>query len=105
MAATWESNTPRCPFPEITFRAPATVPPTMFPLVWEKMETPFNTLPIARVPVWSVPIRFPCSLFPVVPAPVMDTPLPPLPEIRLPKPIEVPPIVTLSAPPSTWIPV
>ena len=50
------------------------------------------------MPVESVPMKSPATMLPVVPESEMYTPLGPLPEMTLPVPATVPPIVLLLAP-------
>ena len=56
------------------------------------ISTPAPVLPRASVPVWSRPIRLPWTRVPL--ESLISTPLALLPEIRLPAPADVPPIVT-----------
>ncbi len=76
------------PFPEMTLRAAAAVPPTRRPApLPARMAVPLS---IASVPVASVPNRFPAMSVSV--APERSTPMM-LPEMTLPAPAPVPPIV------------
>ena len=89
-------TTPYLPLPEMMFRAAAVVPPTVLSGALES-TTPSPTLPTAWVPETSVPMKLPCTRFPDAPpfGPKMTTPNAPLPEMRLPAPAAVPPIVLL----------
>jgi hypothetical protein len=53
---------------------------------------------MATVPFQFVPMRFPWTTLPVVPAVLIAIPMFPFPEITLPEPAEVPPIVLLVEP-------
>src|SRR5262249_19787282 len=86
--------------PEIMLRALTVVPPIVLPEELAILTpTPF---PSANVPVTSVPILFPATTFPVLmpfggKTPLINTPLFRLPEITLPAPAPVPPLVTFDA--------
>ena len=80
------------PFPEMTFRAAAVVPPIVlvFPLIW----MPNHLFDTAVVPAAFVPTRLPWT---VMLLPMRKMPRSALPEIRLPSPAFTPPIVLLDA--------
>ena len=85
-------NTPIEPFPEITFRAPAAVPPTVLFAV--PRETPWPVFGSAPVPAAFVPIRLPwIVLWPdAVAQKGRNEATPPwFPEMRFPAPGAVPP--------------
>src|SRR5208337_4216809 len=81
---------------EITLRAPTAVPPIVL-LDDSPIRTPAALLGTASSPVASVPMKLPSTTLFVAPG-SMFTPAPILPEITLPAPISVPPIVLLDDP-------
>src|SRR5881296_3191007 len=88
----------------MTLRAAAVVPPIV--LLWEPLATtiPPCTFAMAAVPAALVPIRLPCMLVPVVTLGVVSVrkiPAPLFPEITLPAPAAVPPIVLFGPKTST----
>jgi len=91
-------------FPEITFPDPATVPPIVFPNDPSVICTPCVTLGTTPVPPGLVPIRFPWIKVLVTPTPLSAIPAVPFPEITLPAPEAVPPMVVPLDAPATTIP-
>ena len=85
------NTTPELVLPEITLRAAAVVPPRVWPV--PPRETPEPALARAVVPAALVPIRLPLMTRLLVSA-SRAMPLEVLPEIRLPAPATVPPMVT-----------
>ena len=95
------AHIPAAPFPETTFRVPAASPPTVLLGPW--IRTPHTRLLIAAVPAAFRPMRLPYSVLWCAPW-EMRMPFSLLPEITLPSPALVPPIVLLLAKLATWIP-
>ena len=96
-------RTPSTPLPETRLPAPPAVPPTVLFDADTSMSTPSEALPSLAVPLTSVPTLLPSTTFPV--APVFNwTPLAPLPDSRLPAPLDVPPTVLFDADTSTSTP-
>ena len=101
-------QTPSPVFPEMTFAAPATVPPITIlrasvSFVWlirspSPTKTPNPELGNAANPILSTPIKLPETVPLVVPLPMKATPPELFPEITLPAPAAVPPIDT----PGEW---
>ncbi len=89
-------KTPFSSLPEMRLPAAPVVPAIVFSRE-EKMFTPWPPLPRSAVPAALGPMRLPSTLFPVAP-PTMLTPIPALPEMTLPAPAAVPPIVLFVAP-------
>ena len=81
--------TPLWPLPEMTLRAPGSVPPMMLP--GEPMSTPLLALPRPIVPFTSVPMKFPRTTLPVALRPPIHKPVW-LPERRLRSTASVPPM-------------
>ncbi len=79
---------------EMTLPAPEAVPPIVT-VASPKISIPSPVLPRAWVPVMSVPIRLPWMTTPPASNKLAMMPVPPFPEITLPAPAAVPPIVTL----------
>src|SRR5688572_12221625 len=75
----------------MTFRAAGLAPPIVLLLV--RMSIPSLTLPSAAVPAAFRPMRLPAINVPVAVGPSTQTPLEALPEITLPAPLTVPPMV------------
>src|SRR4051795_11306384 len=86
-----QDPSPHGPFPERTFRAPAAVPPIVFPAA-SPTTTPF-ALPTAPGPAALSPTQLPLTTWRVAPASSRRTPEPWLPEMRFRAPLVVPPIV------------
>ena len=84
-------HTPLCVLPEITFPAPAGVPPTVLPEVLKKIPTP-SPLARAAVPAAVVPMKLPWMTLPSVPRSVITRPIDELPEMTLREAAVVPPI-------------
>src|SRR5262249_30693234 len=89
--------TPSNLLPEMTLYAVAEPPPTVLPLAPLRMSTPSLAFGKAT-PEPSVPMSLPWTLLPDVPLPPRPTPLLRLPEMMLPAPDAVPPMVLLVAP-------
>src|ERR1051326_3490531 len=89
-------ETPTSLLKAMVLPAPVAVPPIVLLDELEKIDTPFPLLAKADAPVISVPIKFPCTVFDDEPE--IETPSLPLPEITLPAPAAVPPIVLPVAP-------
>src|SRR5581483_2088387 len=100
--ASW-TQTPRL-FPEMTLRAPADEPPTVFALAPPLTMTPNVCPPAAAPPVVSVPIQLPSTTFVFVPDPSRRTPAVPFPEITFRAPAVVPPTTFAVAPPEIAMP-
>ena len=80
----------------MTLRAAGVVPPMVLnPAELASIRMPVP-LPMARVPWLSVPIKLPWMRAAVASPPDSSMPAVPLPEMRLPAPAAVPPIVVLA---------
>ena len=84
--------------PEMTFRAPAVVPPIMLLLDDPLKRIPFEALGRATVPARFVPMKLPATVFPEAPNEMNFTPASTFPEIILLAPAVFPPIVLFGAP-------
>ena len=86
---------PSLSLPEITFPAPAAVPPTVMPDT-NDISIPACPLPRSIVPLASVPMKLPCTRVPVAPV-LMIMPFDKFPEMMLRVDAVVPPMVLLGA--------
>lgn len=102
-AASPLSSMPSELFPEMTFLAPAAPPPITVDGA-SKMLMPSNPFPNAAFPDEVVPIRLPWIVFADVVLVNIWIPYVPFPEIRLPAPGAVPPMVFPFAPPCSVTP-
>ncbi len=91
----WLMTTPLPVFPEMTFPAPALVPPIVLLDAPDSISIP-AALGTAAVPAALVPIKLPCTVFPLVPGPMIWIPKKAFPEITLRAAAVVPPIRLLN---------
>src|SRR4028119_1126293 len=93
--------TPILPLLAIVFPSPAAVGPIALLLAAAVICTPIELLPKGLVPLPATPMKLPRKVLPVAEAPVICTPKPALglllPEMILPAPATLPPIVLLGA--------